>query len=103
MCCVLIDSSDIQEIDKISLDLADKRGARSPHGGVNKFIGGAKPYAPYNMEHLINKSTDKFICFYSIFKIREAWNKEILLKGGVVEKKLRTTDLATPEYYWVEW
>jgi len=21
----------------------------------------------------------------------------------VVEKKLRTTDLATPEYYWVEW
>jgi len=54
----------------------------------------SSPYAPYNMESLINKFTNKHIVFYSLFKVRGLnWNKRQLLKGGVVEKRLRTTAL----------
>ena len=52
------------------------------------FQGGASPYAPYKMESLIVKFTNKYICFYSLFKVRGAWNKGQLLEGGVVEKWL---------------
>jgi len=43
------------------------------------------------MEILINKVTNKYICFYSLFKLRGAWNKGQLLKGGLVERRLKTT------------
>ena len=39
----------------------------------------------YNMESLIIKFTNKCICFYSLYKVRRAWNTGQLLKGGVVE------------------
>jgi len=39
------------------------RGGRITTGGVIKFPGGRKPL-PYNMEGLINKFTNKYICFY---------------------------------------
>ena len=64
-------------------------------GGVNKFPGGARPYALCNTESLINEFTNKYIWFYNIFNAREAWNKGQLLKGRVVEKRLRTA-LAQP-------
>jgi len=50
-------------------------GRRATPGGVNKFPGGASPYAPCNMENLINKFTNKYICFYRLFNVRGAWNK----------------------------
>jgi len=43
------------------------------------------------MEILINTFTNKYICFYSLFKVRGVWHKGQLLEGGVVEKRLRTT------------
>jgi len=39
------------------------------------FPLGASPYAPYNMESLIIKFTNKYICFYSLFEVMGAWNK----------------------------
>ena len=60
-------------------------------GGINKFPGGMSPYALENMEILINKFTNEYICFYSLFKLSGASNKGQLLKGGVVEKRLTTT------------
>jgi len=41
-------------------------------GGVNKFPGGARPYALCNTESLINEFTNKYIWFYNIFNAREA-------------------------------
>jgi len=52
-----------------------KRGARLP-----------------NMEGVINQCNKKNICFYNL-KLREAFNKGQLLKGGVVEKRLRAIAL----------
>ena len=46
-------------------------------GDVNKFPGGVSPYAPYHMESLINKFTNKYI----FFTIRGAWNTGQLLKN----------------------
>ena len=37
-------------------------------GSVNKFPGGARPYAPYNMRNLIVKLTNNCIYFYSFFR-----------------------------------
>ena len=45
------------------------------------------------MQSSINKFTNKYICFYKYLMSRWAWNKQQLLEGGVVEKKLSTTDL----------
>jgi len=42
------------------------------------------------MEILINKFTNKCICFYSLFKVR-GYLEQRTVKGRVVEKKLRTT------------
>ena len=39
-------------------------------------MGGASPYAPYNMESLINKFTNKYICFYSL----------LIVKGGLKQR-----------------
>jgi len=36
-------------------------------GALINFHVGVSPYAPYNMETLINKFTNKYICFYSLF------------------------------------
>jgi len=47
------------------------------------------------MESLIIKITNKYTCFYSLLKVRGAWNKGQLLKGGVVEKRLKTAGLKT--------
>ena len=44
-------------------------------GGVNKVPWDASPYAPCNMESLIDKFTNKYICLYSLFNVRGAWNK----------------------------
>jgi len=52
-------------------------------GNVNEYPGGERLHAlqQYNMKSLINKITSKYICFHSLFKVREAWNKEQLLKN----------------------
>jgi len=34
------------------------------------FQWGASPYAFYNMENLITKFTNKYICFYGLFNVR---------------------------------
>ena len=68
--------------------------ALPPKGASMNFQGGASPYGPYNMESLVNKFTNKHISFYSLFKVRSLnWNKGQLLKGDVVEKRIRTTAL----------
>jgi len=68
-------------------------GNEPPREASINFQGGVIPYVSYNTESLIIKLTNKYICFYSLFKVREVWNKGQLLKGGVVEKGLRTTGL----------
>jgi len=68
-------------------------GGRTLRGVSVNFQGGASPYAPYNMESLIIKFTNKYICFYRLFKVRRTWNKGQILKGGVIKKRLRTTGL----------
>jgi len=55
--------------------------------------GWASPYALNNMKSLLNKFTNKYIYFYTLLDFREACNKEQLLKGGVVEKRLRINTL----------
>jgi len=60
-------------------------------GAQMHFQGGASPYAPHNTKSLIMKFTKQYICFYSLFKAWGAWNKGQLLKGGVVEVRLRTS------------
>jgi len=45
------------------------------------------------MESLINKFINKCICFYILFKLRRVGNKGQLLKGGVMEKRFRTTGI----------
>jgi len=47
------------------------------------------------MQSLINKFTNKYFCFYSLFEVRGSWNKGQSLKGSVVQKRLRTTVLNT--------
>ena len=42
---------------------------------VNKFLGVTSPYALRYMESLIDKFTNKYICLYSLFNVRGAWNK----------------------------
>jgi len=49
---------------------------RATPGGVNKFPVGASPYAHCNMESLINKFTDIYICLYSLFNVRGAWKND---------------------------
>jgi len=42
-------------------------------------VGGASLHASQNMESLINKCTNKYICVCSLFKVRgarEAWQKK---------------------------
>jgi len=43
------------------------------------FQGVTSPYAPCNMESLINKFNNKNICFSILFKVRGVWNKGQLL------------------------
>ena len=55
------------------------------------FLGGGSPYALYNnMERLINKFTNQYICFQNLFKVREAWDLKAsyLMEAwqGMVEK-----------------
>jgi len=52
-------------------------------GGVNKFPGGREllSYAPHNMESLINKFTNKYICRFNSSKDRGVWNKWQSLKN----------------------
>jgi len=51
-------------------------GARHPREASINFQGGARPYAPYNREGLISKLTNKYICLYSLFKVRELETKD---------------------------
>ena len=46
------------------------------------------PCALYNME-----SFEQEIVLSNLFKVKGAWNKGQLLRGGIVEKRLRTTGL----------
>ena len=69
-------------------------GGRAPsQGNVNTFHGGTSSHALCNMDSLINKLTNKYICLYNLFIVMGAWNKGQLLKGSMVEKRLRTTGL----------
>jgi len=43
-----------------------------PQGSVNGFQGAAKPYVLCNMESVINKSTNKYICLYNLFIVSRA-------------------------------
>jgi len=55
-------------------------------GASRNFKGGAKPYALYNMESLMNKYANEYIWFWSLFEVmgretkdnysREAWWKK---------------------------
>jgi len=63
----------------------------------NLVIFWTRGFAPYNMKTLIIKFTNNYICFYSLFKVREAWNKGQLLKKDVVDKRLWTTVLRGPK------
>ena len=51
------------------------------------FLEDMNPYALCNIESLIYKFTNKYICFW------RAWNKGQLLKGGMIEKRLTTTSI----------
>jgi len=55
--------------------------------------GVGSPYLPCNMESLIIKFTIKYICFYSLFKVRGLETKGNYLREDLVEKRLRATGL----------
>jgi len=59
-----------------------------PQEAINKFPEGAISYALYNMESFWMESVPSNLLTQS----QEAWNKEQLLQGGMVEKRLRITD-----------
>jgi len=42
------------------------RGWPTSPGGINTFLGGASSYPLYNMNSLISKFTNKYICFYNV-------------------------------------
>jgi len=68
-------------------------GGRPPQAASINFHGAqALTALGYIMESLINKFTNKYIRFYSLFKVR-GLKKGQLLKGGVVEKSSRITAL----------
>jgi len=69
------------------------RGGRLPRGASIGFKGGASPYALCDMESLINKLTKKYFCLCNSFIVRRTSNKGQLLKGGLVEKRLRSNGL----------
>jgi len=46
------------------------------------------------MKSLIDKITSKYICFHSLFKVREAWNKEQLLKNHCYTRNSNHSRLA---------
>jgi len=70
------------------------RGGCTPTGASLNLKGGASPYASHKMESLFVKFTNKYICFHSLFRVREEWNKGKLFKG---EKRLRTTALKSDD------
>jgi len=45
-------------------------GEGGAKGASMNFQGGTSPYAPYNMESLIDKFANKYICFHSLFNVR---------------------------------
>jgi len=61
-------------------------GGSAPQGVPINLKWGASPYAPYHMESFMIKFTNKYICFYNLFKVkgletkdnysREAWSKK---------------------------
>jgi len=69
------------------------RGVSLPRVSSINLQGGSSPYTLHNMQSLMNKNTNKYNCFHNIFNITGPWNKGQLLKGGVVEKRWRTTAL----------
>jgi len=71
--------------DRCLFAVVPNRGHASP-GGVNKFPGIASLYALYNMESLIHKFTNKYICFYNLFNVRGASNKG-QLQGDAKKKR----------------
>ena len=42
--------------------------------------GCVRPYAPYNMESLIIEFTNKYICFYSLFKVKGGGTKDVYFR-----------------------
>jgi len=67
------------------------------------LTGTARPYASYNMESLINKSANKYICFYSFFKVRGVWNKGQLLKAGHWCRRRRCRGVSAPPKLLIWW
>jgi len=65
-------------------------GGTAPQGASINFQRG---YALCNVKSLINKCTNKYICFYNLFNVKGAWNKRQLLERSVLEKRLRPTAL----------
>ena len=66
------------------------QGGTPTQRGASKFLG-LSHYALHTMEGLINKLTINTFVFTIYLMSGGAWNKGHLLKGGVVEKRLRTT------------
>jgi len=56
-------------------------GHTSP-GGVKKYPEGREPlrYALWNMESLINKFINKYICFYNVFNVKGLETKDNYLR-----------------------
>jgi len=59
------------------------KGHASPGESIN-FQRSASFYALYNIESLINKFTNKYICFYNLFNVRELGTKDDYFEGRVV-------------------
>jgi len=60
----------------------------------------------YNIDSLINKFTDNYICFENLFKIRGLEIKDNYFKGRRGRKRLRTTELDVPAFkgnIWNSW
>ena len=54
-------------------------GRATPGGASINFQGGASPYASYHMESLINKFSNKYICFYRQGDLKQRTITEPLL------------------------
>jgi len=54
--------------------------APDPQGSSLNFQPGANSYAPCNMESLINKFTNKYICFYNLINVKGVETKDSYLR-----------------------
>jgi len=61
-------------IQETMIPVVLNQGGAPPQVASKNFQGGASPYAPYNIESLINKFNNEYTCFNSLFNVR-VWNK----------------------------